>query len=115
MKCPLEERHNASCIWDGLLDGGRVRSWREAQMANPNGHTRVCPTRIDGGAALFAHRVTLDQCQDRQRGRYHKCFTCVYNNAYVAIHGLPQPTQPERAPVENEEVSVPDRTPVKIS
>ena len=58
-------------------------------MANPTGHSRVCPSRPDGAAALFAHRVTVDQCQDRQRGRYHKCFTCVFNNAYVAIHGMP--------------------------
>jgi hypothetical protein len=88
-------------------------------MANPNGHTRVCPTRIDGAVALFAHRVTVDQCQDRQRGRYHKCFTCVYNNPYVAIHGLPSAAPVEHSPadhsVEHEEVGVPDRTPVKAS
>ena len=55
---------------------------------SPNG-LRACPTRIDGTAVLFAHKVTDAQCQDRQRGRYHKCFTCAYNNAYVAVHGAP--------------------------
>ena len=58
-------------------------------MANNTGHVQVCPTRIDGANSLFAHRVTVSQCQDRQRGRYHKCFTCVYNNAFTAVHGRP--------------------------
>ena len=56
-------------------------------MSQSTGHTRVCPTRIDGATALFTHKVTVPQCQDRQRGRYHKCFTCSYNNGYVAAHG----------------------------
>jgi hypothetical protein len=56
-------------------------------MAKTTGHKRVCPTRIDAAAALFAHRVTTSQCLDRQRGLYHKCFTCAHNNAYVAAHG----------------------------
>ena len=60
-------------------------------MSETHGHSRVCPTRIDGGAALFAHRVTQQACQDKQRGRFHKCFTCAFNNAYVAAHGLPDP------------------------
>ena len=38
---------------------------------------------------LFAHKVSAGQCQDRQRGHYHKCFTCVHNNAYVAKNGRP--------------------------
>ncbi len=59
-------------------------------MANELGHARICPTRIDGAPALFAHRVTVPQCQDRQRGRYHKCYTCAHNNAYVAVHGTPE-------------------------
>ena len=59
-------------------------------MPNKNGHARVCPTRIDAAAALFTHRVTAKQCQDRQRGRYHKCFTCAFNNEYVAVHGPPE-------------------------
>jgi hypothetical protein len=40
-------------------------------------------------------------CQDRQRGLYHKCFTCVHNNAHgeagmklVAVFSkLPQPVK----------------------
>jgi hypothetical protein len=50
-----------------------------------------CPTRTDGAAVLFAHKVTQAQCQDRQRGSYHKCFTCAFNNAHVAKHGRPVP------------------------
>ena len=50
---------------------------------------QTCPTRIDGSPGLFAHKVTRGTCQDRQRGRYHKCFTCAYNNAYVAVNGPP--------------------------
>ncbi|MCK6445823.1 MAG: hypothetical protein L6Q99_05470 [Planctomycetes bacterium] len=42
---------------------------------------QVCPTRVDGQPVLFAHSVTKAMCQDRQRGHYHKCFTCVHNNA----------------------------------
>lgn len=78
-------------------------------MASPTGHVRVCPTRIDGAAALFAHRVTVERCQDRQRGRYHKCFTCVYNNAYAAIHGLPAEEVGEDAQ------ESPSETPVEAS
>jgi len=58
-------------------------------MGNPSGHFQVCPTRIDSASSLFAHRVTVSQCQDRQKGRYHKCFTCVYNNAFTAVNGRP--------------------------
>ncbi len=52
---------------------------------------QMCPTRIDGTHVLFAHKVTQGQCQDRQRGSYHKCFTCAFNNAYVAKNGQPVP------------------------
>ncbi len=62
-------------------------------MSDSTDYRRVCPTRIDRASTLFAHRVTVDQCQDRQRGRYHKCYTCAYNNPYVALNGLP-PAQP---------------------
>ena len=51
---------------------------------------KICPTRIDGRAALFAHKVSEAQCQRRQRGQYHKCFTCAYANAYVAKFGMPE-------------------------
>lgn len=52
---------------------------------------QMCPTRVDGAPVLFAHKVTQGQCQDRQRGSYHKCFTCAFNNAYVAKNGKPAP------------------------
>ena len=56
-------------------------------MANPLNGLHACPTRIDGAPVLFAHKVTQSQCQDRQRGHYHKCFTCVHNNALRAPNG----------------------------
>lgn len=65
-------------------------------MANESGHARICPTRIDGAPVLFAHRVTVPQCQDRQRGRYHKCYTCAHNNAYVATHGTLEAREAKR-------------------
>lgn len=51
---------------------------------------RVCPTRIDRRPALVIHKVTTSQCHDRQRGQYHKCYTCAYNHAFVAKYGEPQ-------------------------
>ncbi|WP_145204970.1 hypothetical protein [Planctomycetes bacterium Poly30] len=42
---------------------------------------RACPTRADGAIPLFQHRVTLSQCQSKQRGMYHKCFSCAHANA----------------------------------
>ena len=50
---------------------------------------RVCPTRIDHAPVLFAHKVIAGQCHDRQRGHYHKCFTCAWQNARVAVNGRP--------------------------
>ena len=58
-------------------------------MAFPEQTLQICPTRIDGAPVLFAHKVDRSRCQDRQRGRYHKCFTCAWNNSYVAAHGEP--------------------------
>jgi hypothetical protein len=58
-------------------------------MAESTSSLQLCPTRVDGASVLFAHKVTQGQCQDRQRGQYHKCFTCAYNNAYVAKNGRP--------------------------
>lgn len=58
-------------------------------MSEPTTGFQLCPTRIDGAPVLFAHKVTQGQCQDRQRGQYHKCFTCAYNNAVVAKNGKP--------------------------
>lgn len=51
---------------------------------------RVCPTRIDRAPVLFAHKVVAGQCNDRQRGHYHKCFTCAWNHAWVKAHGTPE-------------------------
>ena len=67
-------------------------------MAQPQPPLRVCPTRRDGRAVLVAHRVTTAQCQDRQRGKYHKCFACAYDNAWVAKHGLPVEGPPIEGP-----------------
>jgi len=50
---------------------------------------QLCPTRIDGVQALLAHKVTHAQCQERQRGSYHKCFTCTFNNAYATQRARP--------------------------
>ena len=41
---------------------------------------RQCPTRPEGPQPLFQHRVTVNQCQSKQRGLYHKCFTCLHAN-----------------------------------
>ncbi len=42
---------------------------------------RACPTRVDGATPLFQHRLTVSQCQSKQRGLYHKCFSCAHSNA----------------------------------
>lgn len=60
-------------------------------MSQTNSTARICPTRIDGESTLFAHQVSKAQCQARQRDCFHKCFTCVNNNAYVAAHGEARP------------------------
>ena len=49
---------------------------------NPPG-LQLCPTRIDAAPVLFAHVVSPQMCQQRQRDSYHTCFTCVHNNAQV--------------------------------
>ena len=59
-------------------------------MAEAEPVLQVCPTRIDVSPALFAHKVDRSRCQERQRKHYHKCFTCAWNNNYVAIHGKPK-------------------------
>jgi hypothetical protein len=58
-------------------------------MPDTSQNLQLCPTRVDGAPVLFAHKVTQGQCQDRQRGQYHKCFTCIYNNARAARNGEP--------------------------
>jgi hypothetical protein len=52
-----------------------------ADHARPAAKTRACPTRAEGPAPLFQHTLTVSQCQSKQRGLYHKCFTCVHANA----------------------------------
>jgi hypothetical protein len=68
---------------------------------------RSCPTRADGEPVLFTHAVTPSLCQDRQRGHYHKCWSCAHMNGAAshngARHALPltsllrNPKQPSRA------------------
>ena len=65
-------------------------------MVPPNDPLRVCPTRTDGRTALVAHKVTLGQCQERQRGQYHKCFACVFNNRAAALRGPSSSTMHSR-------------------
>jgi hypothetical protein len=45
---------------------------------------RVCPTRADGVEALMAHTISIAECQKRQREHFHKCPTCVHQNANAA-------------------------------
>ena len=55
------------------------------QAAPPEGALaageRACPTRLDGASPLFQHSLTTSQCQSKQRGMYHKCFSCAHSNA----------------------------------
>lgn len=41
---------------------------------------RACPTRVEDPQPLIQHRVTVPQCQGKQRRQYHKCFTCMHWN-----------------------------------
>ena len=74
-----------------------MRTHEEASGSTSD-RTRICPTRIDHAPVLFAHKVVAGMCQDRQRGHYHKCFTCAWNNAWVRAHGEPLPESVERRP-----------------
>ena len=78
-----------------IHDDGRQENGRTGQ-ASRNGDLRVCPTRIDHAPVLFAHKVIANQCHDRQRGHYHKCFTCAWNNAWSRSHGAPLAAAVER-------------------
>jgi len=53
------------------------------------GFLHFCPTRVDRTPVLVAHRVSMRQCQERQRGHYHKCFTCAWQNVRIAANGRP--------------------------
>ena len=61
---------------------------------------RECPTRADGSPTLLAHRVSKGKCQSRQRGMFHKCFSCAWLNSRVAANGPPELTPPAPEPVE---------------
>ncbi len=52
-----------------------------AKVAAPGAELRACPTRAEGPTPLFQHSLTVSQCQSKQRGLYHKCFTCLHANA----------------------------------
>jgi hypothetical protein len=60
-------------------------------MASPDFGLQMCPTRLDSHRVLFAHKVTQGQCQDRQRGHYHKCWSCAHNNALAGKNGQSRP------------------------
>ena len=83
-------------------------------MPEPKGHKRVCPTRIDGAATLFTHRVSLQRCQDRQQARYHKCFSCAYNNQHVAQNGEPTQTSPSPRALPAPKPALPVEEPVPV-
>jgi len=46
------------------------------------------------GPALIAHRITVSECQKRQRELYHKCWTCVFANRFA---GTPMRAAAEQA------------------
>ena len=50
-------------------------------MPNPPQGMHLCPTRVNDEPVLIAHMITLATCQKRQREHFHKCPTCVHNNA----------------------------------
>lgn len=59
---------------------------------------RVCPTRVDGEEALFAHVISTSTCQERQRGHFHKCPACSHRNGAtpsVSPDLIPRPQLPE--------------------
>jgi len=81
------------------ISAGPELSWKDdTRMASPDFGLQMCPTRIDGHRVLFAHKVTSGQCQDRQRGHYHKCWTCTHNNALVKVNGALTPKPATLAP-----------------
>lgn len=48
-------------------------------MAQPtHERRRQCPTRCGGTHSLIAQAITVATCFERQRGNYHKCFSCEY-------------------------------------
>jgi hypothetical protein len=60
-------------------------------MENPPQGMHLCPTRVDLEDTLFAHLITKDICQQRQRQHYHKCPTCQHmHDRVAAAKGLPK-------------------------
>ena len=57
--------------------------------STPNPNTLSCPTRPDDVEALIAQTITGSMCQSRQRGLYHKCWSCAHRNG--AEHRRPAP------------------------
>ncbi len=49
-------------------------------MTRPPEALRQCPTLPDESAVLIAQTITRVMCQDRQRGLYHKCWSCALRN-----------------------------------
>lgn len=56
---------------------------------SPNESLRQCPTRRDGAEVLIAQTVTPAMCQDRQRGLYHKCWTCIHRQGAAVARPAP--------------------------
>ena len=66
-------------------------------MPNTPPGMRVCPTRVDGEEALFAHVISVATCQERQRGHFHKCPGCSHRNGApqaAATDLIPRPELP---------------------
>lgn len=68
------------------------------RLAEPKAEDRrLCPTRTGGAHSLIAHWITPVTCLERQRGNYHKCFTCQYRGL-AASASLPQLAKPAPPP-----------------
>jgi hypothetical protein len=52
--------------------------------------THTCPTRRDGAEGLIAQTVTSALCQTRQRGGYHKCWSCANRNSQALRPDAPK-------------------------
>ncbi|MBM3976141.1 MAG: hypothetical protein FJ299_04040 [Planctomycetes bacterium] len=55
-----------------------------AEAARNGVELRQCPTRIDRAPVRIAQSIQISLCQDRQRGMYHKCFSCEHANGRAA-------------------------------
>ena len=54
-------------------------------MPNPPQGMHLCPTRTNDEPVLIAAMITMATCQQRQREHFHKCPTCVHNNARTPV------------------------------